>query len=278
MGTNLEEINYKVKAIKKRNPSVAEAAQWMGDLLSETIRVAEKFCAPEFNLDPEHLADACSNGKPLLDLSKLPLDWEQIGALFKRLLKLVESREEGRKQAGGLRQALAKDQENSHRLMKAILSSDFQAIEATALELDVTPSVLILFLRMSLRPTLLKAARAALDFLDINDWPHGHCPVCGSAPKLGDLSGEGGKRRLHCTLCETTWPYPRLRCPFCENDNPEKLSYVHAENEVGLRVDVCSNCGLYIKTIDLRETAGPVIVPLDDLATWHLDLIASRDE
>lgn len=278
MATNLEEIYYKVRAIKNRNPSLAGAAQLMGDLLSETIRAAEKFCVPELNPDPEYLSDACPNGKPFLDLSKLSLDWEQIGALYKRLLKLVENREEGRRQAGGLMRALTRDQEDSHRLMKAMLTSDFETIEATALELDVNPSVLTLLLRMSLRPVLLKAARATLDRLDISDWAYGHCPVCGSAPKLGDLSGEGGKKRLHCSLCETAWPYPRLRCPFCENDNPEKLNYVRAENEEGLRVDVCSNCGLYIKTIDLREMAGPVIVPLDDLATWHLDLIASREE
>ena len=278
MGTNLEAINYKVEAIKKRNPSLTETAQWMGDLLSETTRVDEKFCAPEFDIDPERLADARSNGKPLLDLSKLSLDWEQIGALYKRLLELVKSREEGQRQTDGLMRALTTDQENSHRLMKAMLTSDFEAIEVTALELNVNSSVLTLLLRLSLRPTLLKVARAILDRLDLSDWAYGHCPVCGSAPRLGDLSGEGGKRRLHCTLCETAWPYPRLRCPFCENDNPEKLNYVRAENEKGLRVDVCSNCGLYIKTIDLREIAGPVIVPLDDLATWHLDLIASREE
>jgi FdhE protein len=55
------------------------------------------------------------------------------------------------------------------------------------------------------------------------------------------------------------------------------LSYLRAENEEGLRVDLCSGCGHYLKTIDLRELAGPVIVPLDDVATWHLDLIAQQN-
>jgi len=78
-------------------------------------------------------------------------------------------------------------------------------------------------------------------------------------------------------LCETAWPYPRLRCPFCENDNREDLSYLKAESEEGLRVDLCNRCGQYLKTIDLRELAGPVIVPLDDVATWHLDIIAQEN-
>jgi FdhE protein len=113
--------------------------------------------------------------------------------------------------------------------------------------------------------------------MELNQWNYGHCPVCGSAPKLADLSGEGGKRSLHCSLCETVWPYPRLQCPFCENDNRKDLSYLRAENEEGLRVDLCSRCGHYMKTIDLRELPGPVIVPLDDVATWHLDLIAQKN-
>jgi hypothetical protein len=45
----------------------------------------------------------------------------------------------------------------------------------------------------------------------------------------------------------------------------------------GLLVDLCSRCGHYIKTIDLRELPGSIIVPLDDAATWHLDLIAQEN-
>jgi FdhE protein len=55
------------------------------------------------------------------------------------------------------------------------------------------------------------------------------------------------------------------------------LSYLRAENEEGLRVDLCGRCGNYLKTIDLRELPGPIIVPLDDVATLHLDIIADKN-
>jgi hypothetical protein len=29
--------------------------------------------------------------------------------------------------------------------------------------------------------------------------------------------------------------------------------------------------------MDLREIAGPIILPLDDVATWHLDIIAGKN-
>jgi formate dehydrogenase maturation protein FdhE len=52
---------------------------------------------------------------------------------------------------------------------------------------------------------------------------------------------------------------------------------LRAEKEEGLLVDLCGRCNHYLKTIDLRELAGPIIVPLDDTATWHLDIIAVKN-
>lgn len=275
---SLEQIATRVKAIGKRNPAYAEVTQWVGDLLSETVRSSKKFRpASPLNLDQELSPEDWSQGRSLLDPAELSLDWEQAKAFYKRLVSLIETRETGRGQVNGLLQALDEDQDGTPRLMKALLTSDLKALDNVARKLGIDPPVLSLLTRLSMRPALLKIARSALARLDLSQWHYGHCPVCGSAPILADLSGEGGKRRLHCSLCETAWAYPRLRCPFCENDNPEDLSYLRAESEEGLRVDLCSRCGYYLKTIDLREIAGPVIVPLDDVATWHLDLIAQKN-
>ncbi len=277
MSQNLESIASKVKAIGERNPVYAEIAQWVGDLLSETVQAAGKFRLPELNLDQAPSQEARSQGRSFLDPAGLSLDWEQAGILYKRLVELVKKRKEGYRQAEGLLRAVDETQDGVPRLMKAAMISDFNAIEAAAKKFKIDPPILALLLRLSLRPALLNVAQTVIEGLDLSQWTYGHCPVCGSAPGLADLSGEGGKRRLHCSLCETVWAYPRLQCPFCENDNREDLSYLRAENEEGLRVDLCSRCGNYLKTIDLRELPGTVIVPLDDVATWHLDIIADNN-
>jgi len=278
MTFGLEDITAKVQQIGKRNPVYAELSQWVGDLLATTVKAAGKLRPSNLSLELEHLPATWYQGKSLLNPEKLALDWEQIKDLYKQLVDQVKTRDEGRKQAEGLLKVLDEDHLGGiPTLMKSVLNSDFKAIETAAQELKVDPAVLTLLLRLALRPALLVAAQAVVDRLDLSQWNYGHCPVCGSAPKLADLSGEGGKRTLHCSLCETAWPYPRLRCPFCENDNREDLSYLKAESEEGLRVDLCNRCGQYLKTIDLRELAGPVIVPLDDVATWHLDIIAQEN-
>jgi FdhE protein len=277
MAISLEDITVKVKAIKSRNPVYAELAQWVGELLSTTVKASENFRPSDMKLDFDSLPKAWYQGKSFLNPVELSLDWEQAKDLYEQLVDRIKTMEDGRRQVEGLLKALAKDHEGIPILMKAALTSDFEAIQTAAQKFKVDPPVLTLLLRLSLRPALLETAQAVQSLLDLNQWTYGHCPVCGSAPKLADLSGEGGKRSLHCSLCETVWTYPRLQCPFCENDNRKDLSYLRAENEEGLRVDLCSRCGHYLKTIDLRELPGPVIVPLDDVATWHLDLVAQKN-
>lgn len=277
MTHSLEDINAKVKAITARNPIYAEISQWVGDLLSATVEASKDFSLSDLKLEFDPLPEAWYQGKSLLNPEELSLDWKKISALYKRLVELVKKREDGLRQAEGLLKAIEEKRNGAPVLMKDVLASKYEAIEDSANALNVDSPVLALLLRLSLRPSLLIIAQTVLDHLDLSPWSFGHCPVCGSAPRLADLSGEGGKRRLHCSLCETAWPYPRLRCPFCENDNREDLSYLRAESEEGLRVDLCGRCDNYLKTVDLREIAGPIILPLDDVATWHLDIIAGKN-
>lgn len=274
---SLEDITTKVQQIGKRNPVYAELSQWVGDLLSTTVKVSAKFRPPDLNLDTKHLPATWYQGKSFLNPEKLALDREQTKDLYTQLVDQVKTREQGRKQAQSLLKVLDEVQDGCPALIKSMLASDFKTIESKAQQMGIDPAVLMLLLRLALRPALVATAQAVIDQLDLSRWNYGHCPICGSAPKLADLSGEGGKRTLHCSLCETAWPYPRLRCPFCENDNREDLSYLKAESEEGLRVDLCNRCGQYLKTVDLRELPGSIIVPLDDVATWHLDIIAQEN-
>lgn len=276
MTHSLEDINAKVKAIAARNPVYAEISQWVGDLLSTTVEASKNFRPSDLKLDFDSLPEAWYQGKSLVNPEELSLDWKHVKELFKQLVDQIKTTEDGQRQVQGLLQVLAKDHDDILPLMKAVLTSDFKALRTTAKQLKIDPPVLTLLIRLSLRPALLETARSVQNMMDLNQWHYGHCPVCGSAPRLADLSGEGGKRTLHCSLCETAWPYIRLRCPFCENDNKEELSYLRGEKEEGLRVDLCGRCNNYLKTIDLREISGPIILPLDDVATWHLDIIAGR--
>jgi FdhE protein len=92
---------------------------------------------------------------------------------------------------------------------------------------------------------------------------------------LSLLKEEVGKRSLLCSFCGYQWRIERLVCPFCGNKEQESLQYFHAEGEEAHRIDLCDKCHQYIKTIDLRkiEAIDPI---LEDLATLHLDILASQ--
>lgn len=176
----LEEIADKIKAIIRRNPSLADVAQWLGGLLSETVTAQESPSIPDLNPDQKCLPDAWSEGKPLLDLGKLSLDWEQAEMLFKRLVKWVETSRNGERPVRGLMQALAWKQINTLELMRALLISDFKSIENQARDIKCDPAVLILLLRMSIRPSLLNAAGKRAR------------PSCGYVQKLRQLYQDPG--------------------------------------------------------------------------------------
>jgi FdhE protein len=157
----------------------------------------------------------------------------------------------------------------------ACLRGEAAALEAEARRAGAEPPVGELLLRTALRPWLRAAARAAPE-AGLAGWRRGECPVCGSEPGLAALNRQEGSRRLHCLWCETRWAHSRLDCPFCRGQAPGSLTYLEAAGEEGLRLEVCGPCGRHLKTLDMRRLEGPVVAPLDDAATWHLDLLARR--
>ena len=93
---------------------------------------------------------------------------------------------------------------------------------------------------------------------------------------MAELKSEGA-RFLVCSACGNEWRFNRLKCPFCENANHEKLRYFYTEKEgKAYRVDVCENCKRYIKTIDTNEV-DEVIPSLEDIGTLHLDILAQKE-
>ena len=111
------------------------------------------------------------------------------------------------------------------------------------------------------------------------------CPNCGRKPQLTmlsneteapDLSGgsvDGGRRLLMCGDCLTSWPFQRLACVNCLEENPHKLSYYRAETMPEYRVECCDTCRNYIKTIDLTRN-NRCVPTVDELAAIPLDLWA----
>jgi FdhE protein len=103
------------------------------------------------------------------------------------------------------------------------------------------------------------------------------CPSCGGKPVVGVLRGEGdgAKRALICHLCRLEWPYRRVICPNCGEEDKEKLPVYIAEQIESVRVDACDTCRTYLKSVDLTKD-GFAIPEVDEIATVALNLWADE--
>jgi FdhE protein len=101
------------------------------------------------------------------------------------------------------------------------------------------------------------------------------CPACRALPVVAVLreSGHGARRSLLCSLCLHEWEFQRIVCPNCGEQAFDALPVFTAEQFEHVRIEACSQCRRYIKTIDLTKH-GLAVPPVDDIATVALDLWA----
>jgi FdhE protein len=101
------------------------------------------------------------------------------------------------------------------------------------------------------------------------------CPFCNARPVAGVLRGssDGGKRWLLCSLCSTEWPFRRVLCPGCGEEDKEKLPIYTAAGFDSVRVDACDTCRTYLKSVDLTKD-GHAVPVVDEIATVALNLWA----
>ncbi len=108
----------------------------------------------------------------------------------------------------------------------------------------------------------------------------GHCPACGNGAVVSvrrEVADSGGAARsLACALCGTEWPFARIRCAACHEEDPAKLPNFRTEAHPAVRIEACETCRSYVKSLDLTLDARPV-PEVDDLASLAMDLWAVEE-
>lgn len=108
----------------------------------------------------------------------------------------------------------------------------------------------------------------------------GRCPFCGGLPWVSarreGAQMEGARRMLACGLCGGEWPFNRILCPACGEEDPVKLASFSTEAHPSVRIEACETCRRYVKSLDLSEDARP-IPEVDDLVSLSMDLWAAEN-
>ncbi len=130
--------------------------------------------------------------------------------------------------------------------------------------------------RAFLEPVVTSIAQADSD--QPMAWTQNFCFACGGPPQVAvirDLPDALGRRSLTCSMCATEWRFRRLTCPNCGETDADKLPVHTAESIAHVRVDACTTCSRYIKTVDLRKN-GTAVPLVDELAAVELDIWAQE--
>lgn len=222
------------------------------------------------------LTENLANGFPLIAPENLTVDSGTCSAFLEgTIAALGRVSNEGADDLAKIREAINAGKLNFKAMFRSILERKRNDIDETALALNVPAALLEYIFEIPLKAALeLFAEGVSTDGLE--NWTEGYCPVCGSRAGMAELAGEEGKRYLCCSACTFRWPFKRLQCPYCENEETEKLSYFVA-GDGPTRVDTCKACSRYIKTRDSRKGNADVPMDVEDLLTIHLDLLAAKE-
>jgi FdhE protein len=220
----------------------------------------------------------------------LAFDLEAAAQLFRQLAQAVEgalrepasrhlpvSTAAGSKASpvSAIYQATRRGRVDLPELWRALATGDAAALESLAARASLDAQWLRLLGENTLQPALRALQTAVSRAVSVSDWQQGMCPVCGGLPFLAEVQGKEGARHLRCGLCAAGWPYARVKCAYCANTEHLTLGTLSLEGEADkYRVQTCDVCHGYVKVVMTFDPIAEDLLAVEDLATYHLDLIA----
>jgi FdhE protein len=257
-------------------------------LVADLGAALEQGKLPRLSLPPKYLAAKLTRGVPILAGEPIPQPAAVMKPTLLALCKALEAGGAG-EAAAHIHAALATGQMEAGSLLTASLSRDQRAIREGAVHRGLAPDLVWLVAELAVSPfayhlqrMLLGPSpgfglagsgpaspelRAALDA-----WTHGYCPACGSWPAVAEAVD--GHRTLRCSFCAAGWELKTYACIYCgEHGEPFATSAPDADRH-DRRLELCSTCGGYLKTIDLPALSPFPLLSISDIETTDLDVIA----
>lgn len=266
---------HRLQTLKETRPQYAELFAFYEQLYRYFAAQDEAFLT--IAVTPISAEERNRQGQPLLGGADLALNQERFSSFLQGLIGLMRDHgAQGQDDLETLQAAFAEGRLDAAGLLLSCLHRQRDEVAEATRQAGVSSVLAEYVMQMALSFALQRAREEGLHS-ESDGWEHRFCPLCGSLPALGELYGDEGKRRLHCSTCATAWDFPRLRCTFCDNRDPDSLEYFTADGESAYRVDVCRSCSCYLKTVDSRQGAIELPMDMEDVATVHLDLLAQRE-
>lgn len=213
---------------------------------------------------------------PKIDTGAIQLTDEEESSLregMRDLLVLVNRYNEGM-DFTHLQKAFAMEDNQSAVHIRLLLELDTNAMAARASDYKLGLDEFIFVLVNWAKPYFVAISEKRGIGASPDEWDREVCPVCGYLPDMAmTLDAEGGKRYLHCALCEATWAYKRMACAVCGSEDAENLGCFREEGDDRYRIDFCDTCRGYIKSVRIPKFEEPKNFDLtvENVLTVRLD-------
>ena len=268
----MEKHLQRLREAGERKPNYREVLNLAERMLIEKCRAKDQPFMSSFTLDPVKAQPWLEKGFSYLGPERQEFPPGPVEETFSCLLESFRELNPARHES--LQKAIKAKDWALDRVLGRLLANQLSEANLEA-ELGAEGSLLFFFLVQSLKPVLENLAEQWRSALKEFSWDKGFCPFCGGFAGMGDIREEG-RRFLHCLLCGTEWESPRMKCPYCQNEDQGQHTYFQVENEIENRVDICLACRHYLKTLDLRKKEINPLPVIEDLLTIHLDLWAQE--
>lgn len=225
---------------------------------------------------PQPDPDSFSKGAPILGKDDFLISQE---SLKKAADALIPALEKGfpriTEQLGVVKKAIDEGSLKPDLCISAMAEGCDESLEKTSSDLGIEPGIVRLVLTRFLKPFAEKRAESLKHLPDDFVWTKGYCPVCGSWPELSFLEGKEGRRWLRCSFCGHEWSFARVRCPFCETEDQEKMEIIFSQERAFERAELCYECMKYVVSVDARERLN-VVLEVAALGLVYLDVLAQE--
>lgn len=277
----LETAERRWAVVAGARPELAPALELQRRLLTLVLDLDDTIGAgrlPRLSLPPKYLAAKLARGVPALAGEPIPLP---IPAMTPALLGLCDALAGGGAgdAAAHIHDALASGQMDGGSLMAASLARNQAAIRTGAAHRGLAPDLVWLVGELAVSPFVHRLQRTLLqETADetlqaaLHAWDRGYCAACGSWPALAEVAG--GHRTLRCSFCSSAWELNQYACIYCRETGAKFVTAAPNEERKDRRVEVCSNCGGYLKTADVPELSPFPLLSISDIETTDLDVAA----
>ena len=271
-----------------RYPDLRPAIEMQRRLVRRSVKlgfVIDQKLPATFDLDSPAVAAKLERKIPVLINEPISVDSNDITPFVLGFCEDLASGKSGGS-AGRLGTIVEQGQIHVGSLLAASVGRQQEAIRTKAHHLGVAPDLLWLVAELTAGPVANRLQRKLLEelqgkhealHLPIWDWSQGFCAACGSWPTFRErILGQQEDPLLRCSFCGAAWATVIAECIYCDTAGAASIKAASDPEQSSQYLELCRQCGGYLKCIDVNNPTPFELLPIEDLGTCQLDLGAVK--